>query len=318
MRIGIYGYGNLGRAAEIMCMDSEDISLVGVFTRRDPGTVRSVYSTVYSEKQIARFEDKIDCLLVCSGSASSAPEDTPRLAERFTVVDSYDCHKLIEQHKARVGMSAVSSGNVAIVSVGWDPGLLSLIRLYASSFMPYASVNTFWGPGVSQGHSEALRSIDGVKSAIQYTVPKDDALSLARVCKKHYTNAEKHKRVCYIVAEEGREAEIEDKVRAVPEYFMGYDTEVNFVSCEEFSIHKYKRNHKGRVIAYGDTGLYRENTALLELELTLTSNPEFTAGIMLSAARAACKMKMAGYRGAFTLFDIPPIFFSHRESSELL
>ena len=318
MRVGIYGYGNLGRAAEIMCMDLDDVELVGIFTRREPDTVRSVYSHVYSEKQIEKFEGKIDCLLVCTGSATSASLDTPRLAELFCVVDSYDCHKLIEEHKARVGIRAERGGKVAVISAGWDPGLLSLVRLYASSFMPYASVNTFWGTGVSQGHSEAIRSIDGVKDAIQYTVPKDDALTLSRTCKRYYTNTEKHKRVCYIVAEEGKEAEIERKVKAIPEYFLGYDTEVHFLRDEDFLEHKHKRNHKGRVIVYGDTGLYHENTALLELELTLASNPEFTAGIMLSTARAACKMKTAGYRGAFTLFDIPPIFFLEKGGSELL
>lgn len=316
-KVGIVGYGNLGRALELAADKNSDISVECIFTKRNPESVRTCGMPIYSFEAVEDFCSKLDCLIIAGGSADDLPIQTPKLAEHFNVVDSYDSHDKIAEHKKRTGAAARKGKNTALISAGWDPGILSVARLYAKSFMPYATVNTFWGKGVSQGHSEAIRTIRGVKYAIQYTVPNKDAELLAGYGIP-FSAKGSHKRVCYVVANEGEEERIKREIVTMPLYFDGYETEVNFISEEEFIKEHKKLYHRGRLISSGMTGKYLENREALNLEIELDSNPQFTAYILLASARAVCRMNREKNFGAYTFFDVPPKYFYPEGSLSLL
>ena len=300
MRIGIVGYGKLGASLEMLAEREEEIEIVGVFTRREISEVQT----------LVEFESGIDVLCLCHGSSRDLPALAPEIAKRFNTVDTFDNHKEIERHKERMDRSARESRHVSLVSVGWDPGYLSLMRLYAMSFIPSASVNTFWGRGVSQGHSEAIRRIDGVKKAVQYTVPREDALTLAGLVSHPLSDTDRHKRVCYIVAEKEKEDLITSEILTMENYFSGYETEIRFISDEEFDKYHRTPSHRGRIYALGSSGRYRETKHSLYLDLDVGSNPDITASIMLSAARAAYRICIEGRYGAYSVFDVAPLLFA--------
>ena len=310
MRVGIAGYGNIGRALEMMISDTKDVELIGVFSRRNRDALETLGATVYSAADLDFAMDDIDVLLLCYGSSGDLPRLAPHLAELYSTVDSFDNHARIPTYKASMQAAASKGGNVSVISLGWDPGFLSLVRLYAGAFLPHPGVNTFWGRGVSRGHSEALLQIDGVRRAIQYTVPREDALTLASLVSHTLTDTERHRRVCYVVAEEGKEEYITSSVKSMEHYFSGYDTEIHFITESEFSRYHTSQSHRGRLYALGSSGRYREVKHSLYLDLDVGSNPDLTASIMLSGARAALKIKQDGGIGAYTPFDIPPSYFS--------
>ena len=309
MRVGIAGYGNVGRALEGLIIDRGDVELVGVFTRREPSAVKTLGAKVYPMSALFDSDFLIDALFLGLGSSRDLPELAPKLAERFNTVDAYDNHARIGEYKAAMDLASRRGGKVSLISMGWDPGLLSLIRLYSSAFLPHASVNTFWGRGVSQGHSEALRRIAGVRRAIQYTVPREDALTLASLVSHPFTPTERHRRVCYIVADVGREGEITEAIQNMDGYFLGYETEIHFISDEDFSRYHTALSHRGRVIALGSSGRYREVKHSLFFDLDIGSNPDLTASVMLASALALPKIKEDGGQGAYTPLDIPPSYF---------
>lgn len=309
MRLGIAGYGNLGRAIERLAMDIPDVEVRGVYTRRNKDDVRTGGTAVYSFDEMYYHTDEIDVLALCYGSSTDLPQLAPELAGLFNTVDAFDNHSLIEEYKRRVDIAARTSGKVSIISLGWDPGFLSLMRLYLSAFLPNPSVNTFWGRGVSQGHSEALRRISGVKDAIQYTVPKEDALTLASLVSHPLSNVDRHRRVCYIVAEKGKEDTILDEVIGMENYFAGYEVEVHFISENEMKKYHGNLSHRGRIYALGMSGRYREVKHTLYLDLDIGSNPDLTASIMLAGAYAAHKLSLENKNGAYTVFDVPPSYF---------
>lgn len=309
MKIAIYGYGNLGRGVEVAVADNHDAELVGIFTRRTPCEVKSVTGvSVYSASSILDFVGKIDALIISCGSATDLPDLTPALARNFTVVDSFDTHSRIPEHFKRVDSAAREGGNIAVISSGWDPGLLSLARLYFSAALPSGDGYTFWGRGISQGHSNAIRRIDGVLDARQYTVPRDEALSLVRSGERpHLRASDKHIRECYVVAEDGADRSvIEEKIKNMPDYFLGYDTSVAFITSSKLEAEHSNMSHGGTVIRNGVTGVDQASKHTLELSLTLSSNPEFTGNMLVATARAAYRMKLRGDVGCKTLFDIPP------------
>ena len=314
MRIGIVGYGKLGRAAECMAARLENYEVKGIFSRRaaavDPD------AKIYSIDDIINFKAEIDCLLICQGSSGDTPSVTPNLAVHFNTVDSYDRHGDIARHRSAVDGAARLGGNLSVVSVGWDPGLFSLFRIYTSAFMPYGVTNTFWGRGISQGHSEAICRIRGVSRAVQYTVPKAEALTLAESGVR-LSDTERHRRVCYIVAEPGEEERISEEIKRMDGYFLGYDVEIHFINESEFLKEHRGAAHGGRIISIGRSGAYGENQARIELSLAVDSNPEFTAGVMLSSAAAALRMRKEGRLGAFTLSEIPPAYLLPLGRSEL-
>ena len=320
MKIAIYGYGNLGRGVEIAAAHSSDMELVGIFTRRDPKTVQ-VHSDVpvYHADQLAAMKEQIDVLILCGGSATDLPEMTPALAKDFNVVDSFDTHAAIPAHFARVDKSAAESGHIALISAGWDPGMFSLNRLYASAVLPDGKDYTFWGRGVSQGHSDAIRRIDGVKDARQYTVPVPEALAAVRAGKQpELTTREKHTRECYVVAEEGADlARIENEIKTMPNYFADYNTTVTFISEEELKRDHAGIPHGGSVIRTGKTGWNGEHTHVIEYSLKLDSNPEFTSSVLVAYARAIYKMHQRGITGCKTVFDIAPADLSPLSGEEL-
>lgn len=309
MRVGIAGYGNIARSLERMIADDENIELVGVFTRRDTDSVKTLGVEVYPASMLDGEWD-IDLLFLCYGSSCDLPKLAPALAKRYNTVDAYDNHKMLDAYKASMDAAAKSGGNISLICHGWDPGFLSLMRLYSYAFVPSASVNTFWGRGVSQGHSEALRKIDGVKYAVQYTVPCEDALTLASLVSHPLLDTERHRRVCYVVAEEGKEDFIIGAVLNMDGYFKGYKTEIHFVTEEEFSRYHTALTHRGRVYTLGSSGKYKEVKHSLYLDLDIGSNPDLTASIMLAGARAIEKIKKDGGQGAYTPFDIPPSYFA--------
>lgn len=320
MRIGIYGYGNLGRGVELATMKNKDTEMVAVFTRRDPKTVRTITGCpAVSSDEILSYKDRIDVLIICGGSATDLPEMTPRLAEHFNVVDSFDTHANIPVHFDRVDSVAAKNGNVALISAGWDPGMFSLNRLYASAILPDGKDYTFWGRGVSQGHSDAIRRIDGVKDARQYTVPCEDALRSVRAGENpDLTTRQKHTRECYVVAEEGADlARIENEIKTMPNYFSDYDTTVNFISEEEMKLNHSELPHGGFVIRTGKTGKNDEHHHVIEYSLRLDSNPEFTASAIVAFARAVFRMAKRGDRGCKTVFDIAPADLSPLSPAEL-
>lgn len=320
-RIAIMGYGNLGRGIEAAIRQNTDCELVAVFSRRDPATVkvRTEGLGVYSADEILNFKDKIDVLILCGGSATDLPIQTPLYAENFTVVDSFDTHAKIPEHFDRVDAAAKKGGNIAVISCGWDPGMFSLNRLYASAVLPEGKDYTFWGKGVSQGHSDAIRRIEGVVDAKQYTIPIEEALSAVRSGENpELTVREKHLRECFVVAEEGADkARIENEIKTMPNYFADYDTVVHFISKEELARDHGGIPHGGFVIRSGKTGINGENNHIIEYSLKLDSNPEFTSSVIVAYARAAARMKAEGMTGCKTVFDIPPAYLSMLSDEEL-
>ena len=296
-----------------------DCELVAVFTRRDPATVKTAGTPVYSADSILDFKDKIDVLILCGGSATDLPKMTHTLAEHFNVVDSYDTHATIPAHFARVNEAAEKSGHIAMISGGWDPGLFSIARLYASSVLPEGKDYTFWGRGVSQGHSDAIRRIEGVLDARQYTVPVPEALDAVRSgSMPELTTRQKHTRECYVVAEEGADlARIESEIKNMPNYFADYDTTVTFITLDELRANHSALPHGGSVIRSGKTGLSGEHNHTVEFSLALDSNPEFTSSVLVACARAIDRMYRRGMTGCKTIFDIAPADLSPLTPEEL-
>ena len=319
MKLAIYGYGNLGRGVEAAMKYHRDCELVAVFTRRDPASVKTAGAPVYSADSILEFKDKIDVLILCGGSATDLPRTTHALAEHFNVVDSYDTHATIPEHFSRVDEAAERSGHIAMISGGWDPGLFSIARLYASSVLPEGKDYTFWGRGVSQGHSDAIRRIEGVLDARQYTVPVPAALEAVRAGEcPELTTRQKHTRECYVVAEEGADlARIESEIKNMPNYFADYDKSVTFISLEELKEKHSALPHGGSVIRSGKSGLSGEHRHTVEFSLALDSNPEFTSSVLVACARAIDRMYKRGARGCKTIFDIAPADLSPLSPEEL-
>ena len=320
MKIAIYGYGNLGRGVECAVTAAPDAELVGIFTRRDPASVHPHTAVpVYSADEILQYKDQIDVLIICGGSATDLPAMTPALAADFNVVDSFDTHASIPAHFANVDKAASESGHIALISAGWDPGMFSLNRLYASSILPDGADYTFWGRGVSQGHSDAIRRIEGVKDARQYTVPVPEALAKVRAGENPtLTVREKHTRECYVVAEEGADlARIEREIKTMPHYFDEYDTTVTFITEEELLRDHRGIPHGGSVIRTGKTGWNGENKHVIEYSLKLDSNPEFTASVLVAFARAMNRMHGRGVTGCKTVFDVAPADLSPLTPEEL-
>ena len=320
MKLAIYGYGNLGRGVECAVRQNEDAELVAVFTRRDPATVRTLTGVpVYAADTVTQFKDKIDVLIICGGSATDLPKMTPMLAKDFNVIDSFDTHANISAHFAAVDAAAGENGHIALISAGWDPGLFSLNRLYASAVLPEGKDYTFWGRGVSQGHSDAIRRIDGVLDARQYTVPIPAALDAVRAgTMPELTTREKHLRECYVVAAEGADkARIEREIKEMPNYFSDYDTTVTFITTEEMLRDHAALPHGGFVIRTGKIGLQRDHTATIEYSLRLDSNPEFTSSVLVACARALLKKKARGETGCKTVFEIAPADLSPLSPEEL-
>ena len=321
IRIGILGYGNLGRGVECAIKHNPDLELVAVFTRRAPETVKILTETaaVYSVNDAEKMKDKIDVLIICGGSATDLPKQTPEYAKMFNVIDSFDTHARIPEHFDSVDAAAKESGHIGIISVGWDPGMFSLNRLYANAILTNGKDYTFWGKGVSQGHSDAIRRINGVKDARQYTVPVESVLEKIRNGETpELTTREKHTRECYVVAEEGADlARIEKEIVTMPNYFSDYDTTVHFISEEEMKRDHSTLPHGGFVIRNGKTGWNQENTHVIEYRLKLDSNPEFTSSVIVCCARAAFRMKQEGMSGCKTILDIPPAYLSAKSGEEL-
>ena len=320
MRIGIYGYGNLGKGVESAVKYNPDMEIVGVFTRRDPSIVKTVSgSPVYSADDILSFKNKIDVLILCGGSATDLPEMTPSLAEHFNVVDSFDTHAKIPEHFERVDLAAKAGSHVALISAGWDPGLFSIARAYAMAVLPSGKDYTFWGKGISQGHSDAIRRIPGVVDARQYTIPIESAISRVRNGETpELTTGEKHRRDCYVVVADGADkAEIERQIKTMPNYFADYDTTVNFITQEELLRDHRGMPHGGSVIRNGKSGFNGENTHTVEFTLTLDSNPEFTASVIVAYARAVMRKFTLGDYGCKTVLDIAPAELSSLSSEKL-
>lgn len=321
IRIGILGYGNLGRGIECAIKQNDDLELVAVFTRRDPATVTIMTDgvKVCSVKDAPDYRNKIDVMILCGGSATDLPEQTPEYVKYFNVIDSFDTHANIPKHFDNVDAAAKSSGKVGIISVGWDPGMFSLNRLYAAAILPDGEDYTFWGKGVSQGHSDAIRRIEGVKDARQYTVPVDAALAAVRSGENpDLTTREKHTRECYVVAEEGADLHrIENEIKTMPNYFADYDTTVHFISEEELKKNHSGIPHGGFVIRCGKTGKNGENKHIIEYSLKLDSNPEFTSSVLVAYARAAYRMNKEGQNGCKTVFDVAPAYLCREDGSYL-
>ncbi|NME83511.1 diaminopimelate dehydrogenase [Clostridium sp. SM-530-WT-3G] len=315
-RIGILGYGNLGKGVINSLKQNDDMELVAVFTRRD-GLIMEDGSKAIHISKIEEYKDKIDVMILCGGSATDLPKQTPKIAEMFNTVDSFDTHAKIPEYFENVDKVAKNAGTLSIISVGWDPGLFSLNRLYANAILPQGNDYTFWGKGVSQGHSDAIRRIEWVKDAKQYTVPKEEALSKVRNGENpELTTRDKHLRVCYVVLEEGADSsKVEEAIKTMPNYFSDYDTEVNFISEEELKENHSGMPHGGFVIRTGVTG--DGNKEKIEFSLDLDSNPEFTANVLTAYARAINKMAKEGRTGACTVFDIPPAYLSQKSPAEL-
>ena len=321
MKIGILGYGNLGRGVEYAVKENSDMELVAVFTRRNPETVKIQTENVpvVSANNAENWRDKIDVMILCGGSATDLPEQTPEFAEMFNVVDSFDTHAKIPEHFAKVDAAAKNSNHVAIISVGWDPGLFSLARAYGNAILPNGKDYTFWGKGVSQGHSDAVRRIKGVKNAKQYTIPIDAALNAVRSGKNpELTTRQKHLRECFVVLEEGADAaEIERQIKTMPNYFADYDTTVNFISEEEFNKNHGGLAHGGFVIRSGSTGENKKHNHIIEYSLKLDSNPEFTTSVLVAYARAAFRLYNEKIFGCKTVLDIPPAYLSAKDGATL-
>ncbi len=321
IRIGIYGYGNLGRGVEAAIRQNSDMELAAVFTRRAPEalSIKTEGVPVLHANDAAKMKDEIDVMILCGGSATDLPVQTPALAADFNVIDSFDTHARIPEHFAAVDAAARASGRLGIISVGWDPGMFSLNRLYGGAILPDGKDYTFWGRGVSQGHSDAIRRIDGVKDAKQYTVPVPSALeAVRRGDMPSLTVRQKHTRECYVVAEEGADlAKIEREICEMPNYFADYDTTVHFISEEELRRDHAGIPHGGVVIRSGKTGLNGENSHVIEYSLKLDSNPEFTSSVLIAYARAAYRMNAEGQSGCRTVLDVPPAYIRAESAEEL-
>ena len=321
IRIGIAGYGNLGKGVECAIAKNTDTELYGVFTRRNPSDVKTLTNAkVYAMDDIINHKDNIDVLIICGGSATDLPKQTPELAKYFNVVDSFDTHAKIPEHFANVDISAKKSGKIAMISVGWDPGLFSLNRVYGDAVLPDGKDYTFWGKGVSQGHSDAIRRIDGVVDARQYTIPVENSLELVRNGENpELTTREKHTRECFVVArEDADKAKIENEIKTMPNYFADYDTTVHFITEEELKKNHSGIPHGGFVIRCGKTGIDNEHTHIIEYSLKLDSNPEFTSSVLVAYARAAYRMNNEGMSGCKTVFDVAPKYLSAKSPEELI
>ena len=320
MKIGIYGYGNLGRGVEAALRQNPDMEIVGVFTRRDPASVNTVTGIpVYSASLVEDFATEIDVMIICGGSATDLPVMTPMLAKNFNVVDSFDTHARVPEHFVNVDEAAMTTAHTALISAGWDPGLFSLARLYMNTVLPEGKDYTFWGRGVSQGHSDAIRRIPGVKDARQYTVPVPAALASARSGENpDLSTRQKHTRECYVVAEEGADkALIEKQIKEMPNYFADYDTTVTFITAEEMKQNHAELPHGGQVIRSGSTGEGGKHRHVMEFSLKLDSNPEFTASVLVACARAIGRMNSRWIFGCKTLFDIAPADLSPLTPEEM-
>ena len=321
IRIGIYGYGNLGRGVECAVRQNADMELVGIFTRRDPSTVRVQFPDVkvFSADQVLEMTDCIDVMILCGGSATDLPVQTPALAKLYNVIDSFDTHAKVNEHFDAVDAEARQAGKTAIISVGWDPGMFSLNRLYGNAILVDGKDYTFWGKGVSQGHSDAIRRIEGVVDAKQYTIPVESALEAVRNGENpELTVREKHIRECFVVAAEGADRErIEREIKTMPNYFADYDTTVHFISKEELVRDHSGIPHGGFVIRSGRTGKALENRHIIEYRLKLDSNPEFTSSVLVAYARAAYRMNREGQIGCKTVFDVAPSYLSTKSDEEL-
>ena len=320
-KIGIMGYGNLGRGVELAVQAAPDMELVAVFTRRAPETVKILTPgvAVCHADAVDEWIGKIDVLMVCGGSATDLPVQTPKYAAKFNVIDSFDTHARIPEHFANVDAAAKKAGTVGIISCGWDPGMFSLSRVYANAILPDGKDYTFWGKGVSQGHSDAIRRIEGVKDARQYTIPVEEALRAVRAGEDpELTTREKHTRECFVVLEDGADAvSVERQIKEMPNYFSDYDTTVHFISEEELQKNHSGLAHGGFVIRSGQTGVNKEHKHIIEYSLKLDSNPEFTTSVLIAAARAAKRMADEGQSGAKTMLDIPPAYLSEKSGEEL-
>lgn len=321
IRIGILGYGNLGRGIECAIKQNTDMELAAVFTRRDPSgvTIQTEGVPVCSVSEAKDWKDKIDVMILCGGSATDLPEQTPEYARMFNVIDSFDTHARIPEHYANVDAAAKEGNKIGIISVGWDPGMFSLNRLYADAILPDGKDYTFWGKGVSQGHSDAIRRVEGVKDAKQYTIPVDAALEAVRNGENpELTTRQKHTRECFVVLEEGADAaKVEEEIKTMPNYFSDYDTTVHFISEEELQRDHSGIPHGGFVLRSGKTGWNGENSHLIEYSLKLDSNPEFTSSVLVAYARAAYRLSKEGQSGCRTVFDIAPAYLSAQSGEEL-
>ena len=321
IRIGILGYGNLAKGVELAIRQNPDMELSAVFTRRDPSTVKTLTPgiTVVPVADTAEWKDKIDVLVICGGSATDLPSQTPEYASMFNVIDSFDTHAKIPEHFANVDKAASASNHAALISCGWDPGMFSINRLYGSCILPEGKDYTFWGKGVSQGHSDAIRRVPGVKNGKQYTIPVEAALEAVRSgSEPELTTRQKHTRECFVVAEEGADlALIEKTIKEMPNYFADYDTTVHFISEEEFIRDHSRINHGGFVFRTGKTGVNSENKHVIEYSLKLDSNPEFTGSVLTAYARAIYRLSQKGDSGCKTVFDIAPALLSPLSGEDL-
>ena len=320
MKIAIYGYGNLGRGVECAVKYNTDMELFGIFTRRAPDSVKTLTGApVFSANDILNYKSEIDVLIICGGSATDLPVMTPMLAKDFCVVDSFDTHARVNEHFSAVDTAARAGGTVSLISCGWDPGLFSIARLYANAALPTGGDYTFWGKGISQGHSDAIRRIPGVVDARQYTIPVESAMSAVRAGERPtLSTREKHKRECFVVAEAGADtAEIEERIKTMPNYFADYDTTVHFISREELMRDHSGMPHGGSVIRGGALGLTLEHTNTVEFSLRLDSNPHFTGSVLLAYARAVARRARDGESGAITVLDVAPAELSPLSAEEL-
>ena len=321
IKIGILGYGNLARGVESAIQQNDDMELLAVFTRRDPKTItiRDSRAEVCHVDEVEDWKDKIDVLVICGGSATDLPVQTPRYASMFNVIDSFDTHANIPQHFSNVDAAAREAGKVGVISVGWDPGMFSLLRMVSDAVLPEGKHYTFWGRGVSQGHSDAIRRIPGVKDARQYTIPVESSVAKVRAGETpDFMIREQHTRECFVVAEEGADLKaIEEQIKTMPNYFADYDTTVHFISAEELAENHSGLPHGGFVIRSGVTGWDKENKHIIEYNLKLDSNPEFTGSVLAAYARAACRLNKEGQSGCKTIFDIAPKYLSAKSDEEL-
>ncbi len=321
IRIGIMGYGNLGRGVELAVQQASDMELAAVFTRRDPAGVQiqTAGVPVVKSDEAEEWKDRIDVMIICGGSATDLPVQTPKYAELFNVIDSFDTHARVPEHFANVDAAAKKGGHVGIISVGWDPGMFSLARIYSTAVLPNGKNYTFWGKGLSQGHSDAIRRIEGVKDARQYTIPVEEALDAVRAgAQDDLTARQMHTRECFVVAEEGADlARIEKEIKEMPNYFEPYDTTVHFISEEELKENHKSMAHGGFVFRSGTTGANGENKHIIEYSLKLDSNPEFTTSVLVAYARAAYRLNKEGANGAKTVFDIAPAYLCEADGAEL-
>ena len=320
-RVGILGYGNLGRGVEFAIQTTKDMELAAVFTRRDPSAVKIMTEgvPVVSSAELPAWKDRIDVLIICGGSATDLPKQTPEYAQYFNVIDSFDTHANIPAHFANVDAAAKKGGKIAVISCGWDPGLFSLARVYANAVLPEGKDSTFWGKGVSQGHSDAIRRIEGVADARQYTIPIDEALDAVRSgSNPELSTRQKHRREAFVVLKEGADpAKVEQEIVTMPNYFSDYDTTVHFISAEEMKANHSGLAHGGFVIRSGATGENKQHRHVIEFSLKLDSNPEFTSSVLVACARAAKRMNDEGLCGGKTILDLPPAMLSEQSPEEL-